>query len=132
MSDLKEKALQLYEAPFSLDHGYIWDAKGEMFADSVNGARIDPVVVAQVRGWGRIQKLDDAENLQDEVGRLIVEALNDKWSGKIKDLEQKNEVLRTACSNAAKTLREFYEDDGINGNQPQVLNLEKLAEKNNS
>lgn len=107
MSDLRDRALKLYEAPFKLDHGYVWDAKGEMFADSVNGARIDPVVVAQVRGWGHIQKLEDPENLQDMVCELIVEALNDKWAGKIEQLEEEKKDLKQQQETASHNAKHY-------------------------
>jgi len=77
MSELRKTALALYEPPFKLDHGYIFDSHGEMVADQV-----DPIAIARIRGWGRISYMDDAENLQDMVGTLIVEALSEKWSDK--------------------------------------------------
>ena len=75
MSDLRGEALKLYKPPFKLDHGYIFDSHGEMVADQV-----DPIAIARIRGWGRISYMDNAENLQDAVGELIVEALNEKWN----------------------------------------------------
>ena len=43
---------------------YINDAEGKM--------------IAGVRGWGWIQKLPDPENLQDDIGKFIAEAINEK------------------------------------------------------
>lgn len=43
---------------------YIDDADGKMIAD--------------VRGWGWIQKLDNSEQVQDDIGQFIVDALNEK------------------------------------------------------
>lgn len=43
---------------------YINDADGKMIAD--------------VRGWGWIQKLEDPENLQDSIGVFIAQAINEK------------------------------------------------------
>jgi hypothetical protein len=34
---------------------------------------------ARIRGWGRIQYLDNAEKLQEAVGHLVAEALNQLW-----------------------------------------------------
>jgi len=64
-----------------------------------------------------------------------------KMSMKVNKLEQKtgkleNELqkyrarsknLAEACGNAAKTIREIYEEDGTDGSQPQVRKLEYLA-----
>ena len=43
---------------------YINDADGKMIAD--------------VRGWGWIQKLDNPEETQDEIGEFIAQAINEK------------------------------------------------------
>jgi hypothetical protein len=80
MEELKDIALNLYKPPFKLDHGYIFDSHGEMVADQV-----DPIAIARIRGWGRISYMGDAENLQDMVGKLIVEALNEKWCKELKE-----------------------------------------------
>ena len=37
--------------------------------------------IVRVRGWGRISYLENPKALQDEVGAIIVEALNDFWEG---------------------------------------------------
>jgi len=33
----------------------------------------------RIRGWGRIQYLPNAEELQDDVGKLIAELLTEHW-----------------------------------------------------
>lgn len=43
---------------------YINDADGKMIAD--------------VRGWGWIQKLENPEKTQDEIGEFIAKAINEK------------------------------------------------------
>lgn len=77
--DLKSKALTLYKAPFTYDNmgGYIWDAENEMVADTP-----EMTEVVRVRGWGRIQYMKDVnpEELQDQVGEMIAEALTDYWN----------------------------------------------------
>ena len=51
---------------------YINDAQGKMIAD--------------IRGWGWMEKFDNPEGLQDSVGRFIADAINEKLSE-----EQSNE-----------------------------------------
>ena len=36
----------------------------------------DNKMIAQVRGWGRIQYMDNPEEKQDMIGRFIAEAMN--------------------------------------------------------
>lgn len=43
----------------------IWDADSHM--------------VAQVRGWGRLQYKEGAEDIQDGVGQMLVDAFNEKY-----------------------------------------------------
>lgn len=74
MTDLQQRALQLYKAPFHLQHGYIFDASHRPVADSAGEDAL-----LRVRGWGRISYLPDPEKLQDTVGELIVLALNEFW-----------------------------------------------------
>ena len=67
-------ALELYKPPFRFDRGYIFDAEGRMAYDNEG---VD--TMGRVRGWGRIQYLPNPEALQDKVGEMIAEALNDFW-----------------------------------------------------
>lgn len=79
---ITKRAFKLYKAPFRFLGGYIWDDDGEMVAD--NRADPDTKVVGndpalRVRGWGRMSYLPNPEELQNEVGRLMAEALTDYW-----------------------------------------------------
>jgi hypothetical protein len=78
--------MALYKPPFRHDCGYIFDAKNEMVADQSGGTPIDLCddrmgddAIGRVRGWGRIGKFPDAENLQDAIGDLIAAALTEYW-----------------------------------------------------
>lgn len=44
---------------------YIYDAEGKMIAD--------------VRGWGWIQKMKHPEQVQDNMGQFIADAINEKY-----------------------------------------------------
>lgn len=68
LNALLSAAYNLYKPPFRYD----WN--GQMVFDSANNLVID------VRGWGRIEKMDNGIELQDKVGEIITEALNEKWS----------------------------------------------------
>jgi hypothetical protein len=72
--ELKLRALALFTPPFEFYRGYIFDAEHSMVADQYNGEDL------RVRGWGRIQKMPDAEALQDAAGALIAEALTEYWN----------------------------------------------------
>lgn len=78
-NELKTKALELYKLPFRFDHGYIFDASGHTVADQGGALDGQLAFMAQVRGWGRIGKLENAEAMQDKVGELIAEALTEYW-----------------------------------------------------
>lgn len=58
------KQLVKYPVSYSPLGTYINDADGKMIAD--------------VRGWGWIQKLENPEKTQDEIGEFIALAINDK------------------------------------------------------
>ena len=72
----KQKALELLKPPFKFECGYIFDsAKNEnMVCD--DGGEIELGAIARLRGWGRLGKLDDGEQVQDAIGEVIAEALN--------------------------------------------------------
>lgn len=76
MSNLRERAVALYKPPFKFFGGYILDSEGQMVAD--NDVDEDAHIL-RVRGWGRISHLENAAELQDEVGELIAEALTSYW-----------------------------------------------------
>lgn len=77
ISEIRQRALELYEPPFQFHCGYIQDAKHRMVADQHEGP--DSL---RVRGWGRISCMEEPEKLQDEVGALIAEALTEKWQAR--------------------------------------------------
>lgn len=74
-TEMEKKALALYKGPFHREHGYIFDAKGQMVADDSG----DQNSMVQVRGWGRITYMDHPEQLQDAVGDIIAKALTLYW-----------------------------------------------------
>ena len=72
-------AMAIYTAPFTYEHGYIFDAKRHMVADNggIGDERsVEGAVAARVRGWGRIGYMPNAAALQDEVGQMMADALN--------------------------------------------------------
>lgn len=75
---LRTAALALYRSPFRYDvrGGYVWDANNEMVAGKAGSTAAQ---LLEIRGWGRLQYLPDGAALQDEVGRLIAQALNEFW-----------------------------------------------------
>ncbi|MBG6287713.1 hypothetical protein I5I61_09680 [Pseudomonas nitroreducens] len=75
MSELRKRALALYTPPFVYDKrgGYIWDMKQNMVADN----HVDGDQVLRVRGWGRIVYMENPEELQDEFGAMLAEALTE-------------------------------------------------------
>ena len=75
-------AMAIYTPPFRYEHGYIFDSANHMVAD--NGGigddkSVECAVAARVRGWGRIGYMPDAAALQDEVGQMMADALNDLY-----------------------------------------------------
>jgi hypothetical protein len=70
--DLAERALALYSPPFRVVEGAIYDSAGHKVADDREG-------VMRVRGWGRIAYMENADQLQDAVGQMLADALNDYW-----------------------------------------------------
>ena len=76
-------ALALYKPPFKFSMGYIYDGGSRMVADQDGfgeDSKVFESVAARVRGWGRIGYMPDAEQLQDEVGAVIAEALTEFWN----------------------------------------------------
>jgi len=67
MEDLKEKyplAIQSINFPVKYDdYGQkIWDSKDNLILD--------------IRGWGRLQYLSEPKERQDQIGKMITEAIN--------------------------------------------------------
>ena len=72
--ELRARALSICKPPFEFKHGYIFDAEGNTVADNpMEGG------VLRIRGWGRISYMEDPEHLQDEIGKIIAEALTEYW-----------------------------------------------------
>lgn len=72
--ELRQRAFDSCAAPFERVHGYIFDANGNTISDDTAEG-----IVTRMRGWGRLHYLDKPEELQDAIGDLIVEALNEFW-----------------------------------------------------
>jgi len=72
-------AMAIYTPPFKFQYGYIYDSQNRMVADNgpiCDGPNVEGAVAARVRGWGRIGYMPNAAELQDEVGQMMVDALN--------------------------------------------------------
>lgn len=78
--EFRKEAMSLYKAPFTYYAGYIHDNAGNMFADQGRAEEASALMAARVRGWGRLSYMKDGDKLQDEVGNMIAEALNEYWS----------------------------------------------------
>lgn len=72
---MRKIAMALYTPPFKFYRGYIQDAEGNMVADE-GDSEGEKSIAARVRGWGRISYLPNPKQLQDEVGRMLADALN--------------------------------------------------------
>ena len=83
LTPIRQAALDLYTPPFRHEHGYIRDANNQMVADDA-GSEASGLIAARIRGWGRIQYMDNPEGragaLQDEVAEMVAEALNAFWA----------------------------------------------------
>lgn len=77
---ISEAALALYEGPFSFDGIYIIDKNGQMVADQGGNGEVRQSIALRIRGWGRVQYLPDPINLQNEIGRMIAEAMTEYWN----------------------------------------------------
>jgi hypothetical protein len=71
---IRARVLALFKPPFKFHRGYIFDSEQNMVADQHEDEDL------RVRGWGRIQKMPNAEALQDAAGALIAEALTEYWN----------------------------------------------------
>lgn len=72
---MRPVALQYLKPPFTFNRGYIFDSEGHMVADDGDYKNH----VCRIRGWGAIQYLENPEKLQDMIGELVCEALNQFW-----------------------------------------------------
>ncbi len=72
-------AMAVYTPPFKYEHGYIFDSQRLMVADNgpiCNGPSVKGAVASRVRGWGLLGYLPNGAELQDEIGRMMADALN--------------------------------------------------------
>lgn len=80
---LRQAALDLYKPPFRYEYGYVFDSNNQMVADKGEVGKLKGLIATRIRGWGRIQYMDNpvgrAGQLQDEVGKIVAEALNEYW-----------------------------------------------------
>src|SRR5574343_173075 len=97
MNELRKTAAELYFPPFRFEHGYIWDSKNNMVADENAND-----IVARIRGWGRISYLDNAEDLQDEVGHLIAELLTKHWPANRDQIPKEKKCIDMYVDGACK------------------------------
>lgn len=71
---LRKIALDLYEPPFT------YDPLGQFILDSKRTSIVcDQDNITRIRGWGHIQKMENPEKIQDKLGEMIAEALNEYW-----------------------------------------------------
>lgn len=81
--DIRKVAFDLYTPPFRAEHGYIRDANDQIVADDGAAGEMAGLIASRIRGWGRIQYMDNpkgrAEKLQDEVSNIVADALNAYW-----------------------------------------------------
>lgn len=74
MTEARKTAMSIYAPPFKFNRGYIHDSAGRMVADD---DQVQGSIAAQVRGWGYINgRFPEPEELQDEIGQMIADALN--------------------------------------------------------
>ena len=113
-------AIKLYRPPFKFDRGYIFDADSRMVYDN-NGMD----TMGRVRGWGRIQYLPNPEELQDKVGEMIAEALNDFWKKQSTDemvLKERFDAIERALSELDR-LKVAYAHQLQSDVQPPNINV---------
>ena len=99
----------LIKAPVKFQHGYINDSEGNM--------------ITQIRGWGRLQYLPDAEQKQDDIGEFVAEAINEKLNRPA----FQNEATRTVIRQTAKNNIEYAIIQC--GGNTKNLNLDGLLDR---
>ncbi len=102
-ADLRSRAMALFTPPFKFNAPYIQDQEWRMVADKRGEEDL------RVRGWGRISYMPDAEALQDEVGAVIADALNEYWNRRTAHVEQggagsREAILEEALRQVAQSL----------------------------
>lgn len=110
---IRDVAFELYKPPFYFRGGYVWDSGHHMVLDQhTEDGDTSDAILARIRGWGRIQYMDKPElraaALQDEVGKLVAEALNAAWE-------------RQSMEDAASVLATFAHEVAIGAFKPEEL-----------
>ena len=75
----KQKAMELLKPPFKFTHGYIFDSAIQQNKVADEGD-CEMGTMARLRGWGRLGYLPDGAEIQDAIGEIIAEALNDYFA----------------------------------------------------
>ena len=75
----KQKAMELLKPPFKSKCGYIFDSAEKQNTVADDGD-CELGTMARLRGWGRLGYLPDGEEIQDAIGEIIAEALNDYFA----------------------------------------------------
>lgn len=78
-----------------IKHPVKYYPEGTMIMDADNNHILD------IRGWGRLQKLSDGEDVQDAIGRYIEDLIN-------KDLELATGALDNGTNSAKKKIIECF------------------------
>lgn len=79
----RKAAMAVYVPPFRFEHGYIFDSRNHMVADNgpiCDGPSVEGAVAARVRGWGKLGYLPNGAELQDEIGQMMADALNELYA----------------------------------------------------
>ncbi|MCK9461445.1 MAG: hypothetical protein M0R80_17580 [Proteobacteria bacterium] len=92
--EIKIREIIIAPIRFDKEGGSFWDSKNNMIAD--------------LRGWGRIQYLPNPEQTQDEIGYFIADAITEKLTNKSRQ-DTLNEVLEK-ISPAFKEIKEMLSD----------------------
>jgi len=97
----RKAAMAVYTPPFTYKYGYIYDSQNLMVADKgclgEDELGVKGAVAARVRGWGRLGYLPNGAELQDEIGQMMADALNQLYSdpaSALAALRQENETMR--------------------------------------
>ena len=79
---LPVRAIEIFTPPFRYENGFIVDSSDNIVAYSWRD-KAARLIASRIRGWGRIQYMDNpewsADEIQDEVGKIVAEALNSFW-----------------------------------------------------
>lgn len=67
MNKLKKKVLKAFRPPF------VYEPYAQMIMDDKGKHVLD------IRGWGYLQKFEDAEDIQDSMGKLVTKLLNNEF-----------------------------------------------------